>query len=205
MKKTNWWCVGLVAVSIAYGGTTIGMLNAIGNEKAKQVELCKAYEYEIEMLEAKYWGAVKLLEQQVAEAKSIAPIIKRLKPRIDSSLLSKINTAILKYADMYDLPPELVVFVMKRESNFNPRAKSRVGAIGLMQVFPKWHKNKMKEMGITYGQVYDIDNNVRLGCWILREYLDLHNSIDKALTRYVGGKHPTYVRDILVGFINEVM
>lgn len=116
-----------------------------------------------------------------------------------------IMKAVTKYANMYRLPPELVLHVIKRESNFNPRAVSSVGAAGLMQIYVKYHKDKLSKLRITPQQVYDINHNVQLGCWILRDYLNETGSIDKALTRYVGGKHPSYVKDILVGYTNETL
>jgi hypothetical protein len=144
-------------------------------------------------------------EKNPCDKESVAYIIHRLRPQLDVSIVRQIDKAIIKYSAMYQIPPEFIVYLMKRESNFQPLAKSKVGAIGLMQVFPKWHWDKMQEMGIDYKAVYHIDNNVRLGTWILREYYDSTGSIEKALTRYVGGKHESYVKDILVGFANEMI
>ncbi len=201
--STAWYrgtCIGVGLLLMLGSGTMLlGYQRQWDEERAAlqaQVDAC--YEQEVAQLEQ------RILDARNAKP-NVMPIIRRLKPSIDTVLLKEINEAIIKYSKMYDLPPELVVYVMKRESHFKPLAKSKVGAIGLMQVFPKWHKDKMEVMGITYDEVYEIDHNVRLGVWILSDYLDLHGTIDKALTRYVGGKHPSYVRDILVGFTHEML
>ena len=44
---------------------------------------------------------------------------------------------VTKYAEEYGIPEELLYSVIKTESNFNRYARSRVGAIGLMQMMPK--------------------------------------------------------------------
>jgi soluble lytic murein transglycosylase-like protein len=207
-KRLSLMWLGLACV-VAVG------LGAITHDLGKQDLVYKRKE------KAEYNVEIYLLKQRIAtlelkastdhragiqtQARSVSELILRYKPKLNPSIIDRIDRAIMRYSEQYQLPPEIVVHLMKRESNFNTRAFSSVGAVGLMQIFPKWHKDKMEEMGITHEEVYDIDNNVRLGCWILRQYLDQTNSIDKALTKYVGGKHPTYVTDILSGYTNEMI
>lgn len=42
--------------------------------------------------------------------------------------------------------PELVIAIMKVESNFNPNIKSSAGCIGLMQVSPYWHADRCRKL-----------------------------------------------------------
>lgn len=49
---------------------------------------------------------------------------------------AEIALAVSDAAGMFRVPPALVLAVIKQESAFNPRALSRCGAIGLMQVMP---------------------------------------------------------------------
>ena len=44
---------------------------------------------------------------------------------------------IKQYCQLYDVDEDLVKIVIKKESEFNPRAVSRSGAIGLMQLMPE--------------------------------------------------------------------
>lgn len=150
------------------------------------------------------------LESRVQELvkedkKTVVPIIKKLRPQLDDKIAEEISKAIIKYSFEYRIPPEFVVYLMRRESRFDVLAKSKVGALGLMQIFPKYHKDKMDKMGIKINEVYHIDNNVKLGCWILRSYINETGTIEKALTKYVGGTHESYVKDILIGFTNEMI
>jgi len=59
--------------------------------------------------------------------------------------LSPYDTLVKKYAQQFDFDWRLIVAQMYQESRFNPKAKSWVGAQGLMQVMPR----TAKEMGIS--------------------------------------------------------
>jgi len=97
-----------------------------------------------------------------------------------------------------DLQPELVMAVIQIESNFNHRAVSHAGARGLMQVMPFW----LKEIGRPNDDLFNPSTNLRMGCTILRRYLDRENgNIIKALGRYNGSlgsyKYPRKVLSAL--------
>jgi len=81
------------------------------------------------------------------------------------------------------LPPELVLAVIDVESDFQRFAISRSGALGLMQVMPFW----LREIGRPHANLFDPQTNLRLGCTILRYYLNKeHGDLRKALARYNG-------------------
>ena len=73
-------------------------------------------------------------------------------------------------------------------------ATSSKGAIGLMQIMFSAHKDKIK---IPKNKLYEIENNINYGCMILENYLKKSKgNLQKALTRYVGGKQKNYINDI---------
>ena len=81
------------------------------------------------------------------------------------------------------LHPELVLAVIHVESHFDRFAISRVGAQGLMQVMPFW----LKEIGHPEDNLVDLKTNLRMGCTILKYYLDKEKGdLVKALARYNG-------------------
>ena len=81
------------------------------------------------------------------------------------------------------LAPELVLALIEVESNFDHYALSYAGARGLMQVMPFW----LKEIGRPDDDLFDIQTNIRMGCTILKHYLDRERGDRiKALARYNG-------------------
>jgi soluble lytic murein transglycosylase-like protein len=81
------------------------------------------------------------------------------------------------------LTPELVLAVIDIESRFDRFAISRVGARGLMQVMPFW----LKELKQPDANLFDITTNLRIGCTILKYYLDREKGeLRPALARYNG-------------------
>jgi len=128
--------------------------------------------------------------------------ISKLKPNLDKQVVKLISESILKYSTKFKLPPNLIVSIINRESKFEITAKNKSGAEGLMQIMTKVHKDKIKKLGITSKEVFYIDNNIHLGCWILRKYYNESKSIYLALRKYVGGEHPEYIKNIFTTYIN---
>lgn len=79
--------------------------------------------------------------------------------------------------------PELVLAVIDVESRFERFAISRTGALGYMQIMPFW----IEEIGQKGDNLFHGETNLRMGCTILRYYLDREKgSYVRALARYNG-------------------
>lgn len=110
----------------------------------------------------------------------------------------RILKTIHEEATRAELAPELVLAVIEVESYFDRYAISSAGAQGLMQVMPFW----LKEIGQPDDNLFDVKTNLRMGCTILRYYLDMENGDkQKALARYNGSlgkrKYPDKVFTVL--------
>jgi soluble lytic murein transglycosylase-like protein len=91
--------------------------------------------------------------------------------------------AIMKYARLHALDPLLVVGVIGAENaSLKPRARSRVGARGVMQVMPSWRRD-IRDCGDDLRLIHV---NVCFGTRILRIALDETSTVREALLRYNG-------------------
>jgi soluble lytic murein transglycosylase-like protein len=81
------------------------------------------------------------------------------------------------------LEPDLVLAIIQVESKFRKYAISSAGARGYMQVMPFW----ANIVGETSSDLFNLRTNLRLGCAILRSYLDQEQGdLHQALARYNG-------------------
>ena len=140
---------------------------------------------------------IPLLQEQI----DISKEIEYVHNKIDPILSKEIGKIIKKYSLHYSLPPELIIAIINTESTFNPSATSKKGAKGLMQIFSSAHPKKVK--GLKDNELYYIDNNIRIGCWIFSEYYK--GNVEKALTRYLGENNDRYIRRILKTFADIVI
>ncbi len=88
---------------------------------------------------------------------------------------------ILRSARNHRVEPALVKAVIAAESNFEPKAVSRVGAQGLMQLMPR----TAREMGVR--NPFHPGENVEGGTRYLRDMLDRFGDLKRALAAYNAG------------------
>lgn len=95
--------------------------------------------------------------------------------------------------------PLLILAVISVESRFNPVAESDFGAKGLMQIIPRFHKEKLVMHG-GEDALLDPEVNIQVGAQVLREYLRRFGGTQNALQAYAGAfEEPTaqYARLVL--------
>ena len=91
----------------------------------------------------------------------------------------------------YRLDPALLAAVIYQESKFRSSARSRSGAIGLMQLQPATAEGIAIRTGGTRFRVddlYEPEINVRYGAWYLRHLLDKYRDERTALAAYNAGQ-----------------
>ena len=98
----------------------------------------------------------------------------KLVPDYIKRLAKKYKPTVDRWAHKYGLDPALVLGIIRQESAFNPRARSWVGAIGLMQVYPKYAGREVFETVLKKNEIppdaflYNPKNNIMVGVTYLQ-------------------------------------
>lgn len=94
----------------------------------------------------------------------------------------RIAKAVIAEGKRKRIDPALIVGIMLLESDMNPRARSFVGATGLMQVMP-FHRGRW---GCKSRDLYDIESNICHGVSVLADNIKRAPNLRTALQRYNG-------------------
>ena len=83
--------------------------------------------------------------------------------------------SIRKYAARNKIDPSLVMGLILQESSFNPHAKSRVGATGLMQIMPSTGRELGARLHVPFSaaRLETPEVNIELGTFHLKNLIDL--------------------------------
>ena len=127
-----------------------------------------------------------------------------------ASSKSQILNVVSQISKKYDVDENLVKALIKQESGFNPKAKSKAGAMGLMQLMPSTAKN----LGVKdpYNTVQNVEGGVKYLKSMLNKYngnvilaLAAYNAGPGAVDKYSGvppyKETQNYVRNILANYL----
>jgi soluble lytic murein transglycosylase-like protein len=107
---------------------------------------------------------------------------RRLADRLVPIPDGRLEPLIAFHADHQQLDPQLVRAVIQVESGYNARARSKKGAMGLMQLMP----GTASELAVS--DPYDPDENLRGGTTYLRRMIDFFQGrIELAVAAYDAG------------------
>lgn len=119
----------------------------------------------------------------------------KAQPKLSPYMAGVYRMAIEQASDRYKVDERLIMGVAITESHLNCWAKSCVGALGVMQVMPKWWNGKLRKAGIIicYRDYFDPVKGIWAGAYILSHYLQLNKgNVKEALTDYSGGASNYY-------------
>jgi len=120
-------------------------------------------------------------------------------PLVYEKMATEIVDLTFYWACYYGIDPDLVLAIMEVESTYNYQAKSKAGALGLMQVmYGIWYP-KLEEEGFmkeaTLQHYVNPATNIRAGCFILHTYQQEiwdHTKEHELLDRYLGVESQRY-------------
>lgn len=102
-------------------------------------------------------------------------------PEIPGSSKNEVLNLIDKYSDKFNIDKNLVKAVVQVESGFNSKAKSPVGAVGLMQLMPSTAK------GLGVRNPFDAEQNIAGGTKYLKNLINKYDSVKLGLAAYNAG------------------
>lgn len=113
----------------------------------------------------------------------------------DVPLEDKLQLYIVRLCEENHIDPAVVMGMAQRESQFTADAIGDGGdALGMWQVQPKWHQDRMDKLGAT--DLLDPYQCVTVAVDFLSELLDIYDGdIEKALTAYNQGRYNGIVSD----------
>jgi soluble lytic murein transglycosylase-like protein len=137
-------------------------------------------------------GELAVVRLQLERANAIIDYSARYRITAD------VSGAIYDVALAEGVDPALAFRLVKAESGFKQKAKSKVGAIGYTQVLPS--TARLYEPGLTVQQLYDRNTNLRIGFRYLRDLLERYEGNPEAKLRLAllaYNRGPSKVQEVL--------
>jgi hypothetical protein len=128
------------------------------------------------------------LEEQESEIMRMAREAAESSDAVEITEIVEIEAHIREVAVRYDIPPILVAAIVEAESEFNPRAVSRKGARGLMQLMPETASS------LRVSDTFDPYENIEGGVRHLRRLMDRYRgNLPLVLAAYNAGEQAVTV------------
>lgn len=97
---------------------------------------------------------------------------------VPATTATRVSPLIIQNAEKHSLDPLLVAAVIRQESTYRSHVASHAGAVGLMQIMPRYWQ-------ATCGDdLYNEAVNISCGSYILSRYHESSGSLEKALGYY---------------------
>jgi soluble lytic murein transglycosylase-like protein len=120
-------------------------------------------------------------------------VIDNARVSLSSEKVATIMAHVYQRAEESQLDPLLILSVMRAESGFKARSRSSAGALGLMQVIPYWHRDKLKGRDPMKPAVsIEVGTQVLKDCWVKFKGNHL-----KTLSCYSGGGGKAYHKKVM--------
>ena len=131
---------------------------------------------------ATFCACIVLLNGATAHAKNISFLTEE-----------EVYEMAVEIGDIYNILPELLTSLAYQESRYSPDVKGGK-CIGLMQVHPKWNKERMERLEVT--DLYDPYGNMLVAADYLAELIKKYQDVAPALMEYHGERN---IQDFLDG------
>ncbi len=120
----------------------------------------------------------------------IRQVISNYQIRMDPKHIQQIPESILAESKIYDYDPMLLTALIITESSFNNKARSKKGALGLMQIIPRTGAALAMETKMNWKgspTLYNPQVNIALGAYYLNKLHNRFGDLNLALEAYNHG------------------
>jgi soluble lytic murein transglycosylase-like protein len=107
-------------------------------------------------------------------------------PHITRAYASTLADAYIEAGKEYQVSPWLLVSISIPESNLNSMAISEAGAVGIMQIMPKYWVGIVPFLE-SEDDLYNTRTNIRAGAYIIRYYISTCGGLKEGISCYHGG------------------
>ena len=146
-------------------------------QKRQLAEEAREYDREVELERAR-WAEIE--NEEIAYATEMEKI-----NLYDPDIPVDIQDAAWKYGEQYNICPEFLIAVAKRESEFNPEAVNG-SCVGLMQVSLRWHTDRMERCHVTEEEMRTVDGSMHVAADYLAELFEEYEDAALVLMIYNG-------------------
>lgn len=177
----------LLVVVIIFG--TLGFMASAPNNEETSESKNSEVDYQVVVIdENAVMRELAATPTKTPKVKNVSAVAKKSERKyFDISLSKAEQDQIYYWANQYGLDPAIVLAVCYRESRFDRFADNGLAA-GIMQI----NRCNWQKYGLNSESVFDVAENVRVGCQILSELLDKYSDVHMALVAYNNG--PTGAR-----------
>ena len=137
-------------------------------QKRQLAEEAREYDREVELERAR-WAEIEMEKINL----------------YDPDIPEDIQDAAWKYGEQYNICPEFLIAVAKRESEFNPEAVNG-SCVGLMQVSLMWHTDRMERCQVTEEEMWTVDGSMHVAADYLAELFEEYEDAALVLMIYNG-------------------
>lgn len=122
---------------------------------------------------------------QSAQKKAIITYL-ATKYKKPEAMVQRIVYSAFSEASAFGISPLLVLAMVEKESGLRHDVVNGYGAVGLMQVVPRFHKDKLAGMPVSSLKTPEV--NIKVGIKVLKESIDNQGgNLEKGLKQYSGG------------------
>jgi soluble lytic murein transglycosylase-like protein len=157
-------------------------------EKVEVQDLKQNYEYGITLIQKLDAGIDPILKRQ-NDILKFRDVIMLTNPKVDLNLAYQIASDNYDLSDKYKVDPNLLLALQRQESQFNTRAVSPMGALGLNQIMPQTGRLLCAALHWSYSDsiLYDSKTSTELACLYLQISMMSYSKQELVLASYNGG------------------